>query len=85
MIHSLDFLLRCALGYFENKGFLSEAQIFRWHKTVQKYVYTLPHGEWHGNDAIGAGYSVQAADKVGQVVQHGQIVLHDNDEPCKDK
>ena len=36
----------------------------------------LPHREGHGDDAIRAGLAVQAADEVGQVVQHRQVVLH---------
>ena len=36
----------------------------------------LAHGEGHGDHAVGPRLAVQAADEVGQVVQHCQVVLH---------
>ena len=39
-----------------------------------------PDRERHSDHAIGSGDSVQAADEVGQVVQHGEVMLHHYDE-----
>ena len=42
---------------------------------------TFPDAEGHGDHSVRAGHSIQAADKVRQVVQHTQVMLHHNDVP----
>lgn len=43
-----------------------------------KAISTFSYTEGHGNDAVGTGYAVQAADEVRQVVQNTQIMLYNN-------
>ena len=40
---------------------------------------TLSDAERHRDDAVRARHAVQAADEVGQVVEHRQVVLHHDD------
>lgn len=46
-----------------------------------RFGLTFPDAEGHGDDPVGAGDAVQAADEVWQVVQHAQVVLHHDDVP----
>ena len=45
---------------------------------IKEDVDPLADGGGHGHDAVRPGDPVEAADEVGQVVQHGEVVLHDN-------
>ena len=47
---------------------------------LHKRVLTFSDGERHGDDSVATGKTVKAADEVGQVVQHRQVVLDDDDE-----
>lgn len=40
---------------------------------------TFAHGEGHRDHSVDTRYSIEDTDKVGQVVEDGQIVLDDDD------
>lgn len=57
--------------------------VLRVHERVHVHVcVTLSHAEGHGDDPVGAGDPVQAADEVGQIIQHAQVVFHHDDVPA---
>jgi len=62
----------------EGKFDISESKIFGGDETGQEDVDTFSDGERHGDDTVGAGFTVQAADEVGKVIQDTQIVLNAN-------
>mmetsp|Transcript_25210 Transcript_25210/g.64046 ORF Transcript_25210/g.64046 Transcript_25210/m.64046 type:complete len:241 (-) Transcript_25210:765-1487(-) len=64
------------LRHAEGKALLAETKVLRWDKSSEENVDTLAHGEGHGDDAVGAGHAVEAADEVGEVVEDGKVVLH---------
>ena len=47
---------------------------------ASKYL-TFPHSERHSHDSVSSWSSVQHTDKVGEVVQNGEIVLNNHDIP----
>lgn len=42
---------------------------------------TFSYTEGHGNHTVSARNSIEAANVVREIVQHAQIVLHDNNVP----
>lgn len=42
---------------------------------------TFSYTEGHGNHTVSARNSIEAANIVREIVQHAQIVLHDNNVP----
>ena len=46
---------------------------------------TFSYTEGHGNHTVSARNSIEAANVVREIVQHAQIVLHDNNVPWNDK
>ena len=42
-------------------------------------IVTFSDAEGHSDHSIGSRHAVQAADEVGEVVEHRQIVLHHDD------
>ena len=64
---------------FERERLVAETQVLRRHKTGEENVDAFANGEGHGDDAVRPGLPVQAANEVGQVIEHGQIVLDDDD------
>mmetsp|Transcript_16711 Transcript_16711/g.24544 ORF Transcript_16711/g.24544 Transcript_16711/m.24544 type:complete len:414 (-) Transcript_16711:112-1353(-) len=65
-----------SLRNLECQGILSEPQVLRRYISRQEDVDAFPSAEGHGDDPVGGGHAVEAADVVRQVVQHSQIVLH---------
>jgi len=63
----------------EGKFDFSESQVFSRDETGQEDVDTFSNGERHGNDTVGTGFTVQAADEIGKIIQDTQIVLNAND------
>ena len=39
-------------------------------------VYTFSNTEGHGDDSIGTRHTIQATDKVREIVQHTEVMLH---------
>jgi hypothetical protein len=90
MAHLLHFwvrVARCRLGGFvlhgrhhlEAQAVLAEAEVFRRDEAGKEDVDALAHRERHRHDAVRAWRPVQHADKVGEVVQHREVVLDDDD------
>lgn len=71
---------KSVVSYLEVQGNVAEPQVLRGHEACEEDVDPLSNAEGHGHDAVGRGSAVQAADVVRQVVQDGQIVLHDENE-----
>jgi len=72
-------VLLAGLGNTELEGLFTEAQVFGRDVTVQEDVDPFADGRRQRDHAVDGWLSVKHADKVGQVVEHGQIVLHHND------
>lgn len=53
----------------------AEAQVLGGDEAREEDVDAFAHGERRGDDAVCSGLSVEAADEVGEVVEHGEIVL----------
>lgn len=63
----------------EGKFDFSESQVFSGDETGQEDVDTFSNGERHGDDTVSTGFTVQAADEIGKIIQDTQIVLNAND------
>jgi hypothetical protein len=63
----------------ESKFKFSESKIFSGDETGQEDIDTFSDGEGHSDDTVGTGFTVQAADEIGKVIQDTQIVLNAND------
>ena len=68
-----------ACAYLEAERRLAEAQVLGRNEAGQKVVDAFAHGKGHRDHAIDTRSAVEAADKVGQIVENGEIVLDDND------
>lgn len=66
------------VAYLEGKGLISKPQILSGHKPSQKDIDSLSYGERQSHHTIGSGLPVKAADKIRQIIQHTQVVLHDD-------
>mmetsp|Transcript_35444 Transcript_35444/g.88930 ORF Transcript_35444/g.88930 Transcript_35444/m.88930 type:complete len:416 (+) Transcript_35444:840-2087(+) len=71
-------LLHVRLRHLEGERLLAEAQVLGGHKAGQEDVDALPHAERQCDHAVRTWLAVQAADEVGKVVQHREVVLHDD-------
>jgi len=74
-------LLLGRLRDLERERHVSEAQVLGGDEASQEDVDALTHAERHRYDTVGAGLTVQHADKVRQVVEHTQVMLDHNHEP----
>jgi len=63
----------------ERKFDFSKSQVFSGDETSQEDVDTFSDGERHGDDTVSTGFTVQAADEIGKVIQDTQIVFNAND------
>ena len=63
----------------QGRTFVPEPQVFGGHEPGEEDVDALANPEGHCDDAVRAWFAVQAADVIRQVVQHRQVVLHDDD------
>lgn len=61
--------------YLENKSCVSKAKILRRYEAIEEDVDAFAYWWRFCDDAVGGWLAVEAADEVGQIVQHGQIVL----------
>mmetsp|Transcript_65751 Transcript_65751/g.189577 ORF Transcript_65751/g.189577 Transcript_65751/m.189577 type:complete len:247 (-) Transcript_65751:695-1435(-) len=66
-------------GHLEGQRHLAESQVLGGHKAVEEDVDAFAHAEGHRDDPIAASRAPQAANKVRQVIQNGQVVLDHND------
>ncbi len=51
---------------------------------MRVYGGTFANAEGHGDDPIDARHAVEAADKVGEVIEDAEVVLNHNDVAEKD-
>ena len=75
VVQTLDLIVLGLLDHLEGEHGLAEAQILGGHEAVEENVYAFAHRERHRHHAIVARRAVQATNVVGQVVEHGQVVL----------
>ena len=74
-----EFTFICVFGNFESEFLVTELHVFGWDETIEENVDSFSNRERHSDNAVNTGFSIETADKVGQVVQNGQVVL-DNDD-----
>ncbi|KAH3681394.1 hypothetical protein WICPIJ_007663 [Wickerhamomyces pijperi] len=67
------------IGQSELQGFGSEPQVFGNNVTIQEHVDTFSDGGWQGDNTVHGWGTVKNTNEIRQVIQHGQIVLHDDD------
>jgi len=63
------------LGDLERKGEVAEPKVLGRDEARQEDIDALAATEWHRHHSVCAWHTVQAADKVGEVVEHRQVVL----------
>ncbi|GIX61170.1 Kinase suppressor of Ras 2 [Babesia caballi] len=79
IVETLNVLQLHVGGQLEAQRVLAEPQVLSGHKPVQKYVDALTHAEGRRDDAVHRRFAPEAANVVRHVVEHGQVVLHDDD------
>jgi len=62
----------------ELQRFFTETQVLRGDVAIKEDVDTFTDRRWVGDDTVYSRLSVQQTDKVGKIVQNGQIVLDDD-------
>lgn len=67
------------IANLEGKGLIPKSQIFSRNKTSQKDVDALSNRERQSHYPIRSRLPVKAADKIRQIIQHAQVVLHYDD------
>ena len=75
----LELAFICVFRHFESKFFITELHVLSGDETIEEDIDSFTNRERHSDNAIYTGLSVKAADKVGQVVQNGQVVLNNDD------
>ena len=63
----------------EGQRLISEPEVLGGNVTIQENVDTFTDRGGEGDHTKECGSSVEHTDKVGEIVQHGQIVLYNND------
>jgi len=67
------------LSNAEGQAFLTETQVLGRDVAVQEDVDAFADRVRMGNDTVNGGLAVENADVIREVVEHGQIVLDDDD------
>ncbi|KAI3494682.1 hypothetical protein L1887_40498 [Cichorium endivia] len=67
------------LGDLERKRLVAETHVLGGDVAVEEDVDAITDGRRHGHDTVHRGDAVEAADKVREVVEHGQVVLDGDD------
>mmetsp|Transcript_88724 Transcript_88724/g.249901 ORF Transcript_88724/g.249901 Transcript_88724/m.249901 type:complete len:297 (+) Transcript_88724:924-1814(+) len=66
-------------GDLEAEGNIAEAQVFGGNETVEENIDALADGKGHRHDAVRSSGPPEATHEVRKVIEHGQVVLNDDD------
>lgn len=67
------------VSHLEVERPVAETKVLRGNPASEEDVDAFADREGHGHDTVGTRDTVEDADEVGEVVQHGEIVLDNND------